>query len=395
MKKIFILSKKAVFLSAIIFIILIGLSASYSEPIFDPKYYLRIFSFPFSEPIKNYKWYTPKVKVNGNNQDLEYAKPENYQISKNALNKIVKYAEENNSLGIMIVHHGKIVTENYFREWSSQLAGESESMAKSVLSLLIGIAIDEGKINSVHDYVAKYLPEWQNDPRKKIKIKNLLEMSSGLRNSNNPISPFSDLVKIHLGFNAKDLALNVPLERSPGEKFEYNNVNSQILGILLERATGMKYSEYLSEKLWKPLGASDAEISVDETGTARTYCCLFAKMRDWAKLGLLILHNGEFNSKKIISAEWLAKMTRPSRKAKHYGYHIWLGKSKSFKKWRFSEDFVDESIIFLDGRSKQRVFILPKWDLVIVRVGETSDKWKENILPNILVRDLNQSSKSR
>ncbi|MBC7475573.1 MAG: serine hydrolase, partial [Candidatus Sericytochromatia bacterium] len=296
-----------------------------------------------------------------------------------------------NSLGFMVVHHGKIVTENYFNGWNNQLAGDSESMAKSVLSLLIGIAIDEGKISSINDSASKYITEWKNDDRRRIKIKHLIQMTSGLRNSSSTISPFSDLAKIHLGFNVKDLALSIPSEISPGRVFDYNNVNSEILGILLERATSMKYSDYLSEKLWKPLGASDAEVSVDNTGTARTYCCLFAKMVDWSKVGELILHNGEFNGKRVVSKDWIAKMITPSRNANHYGYHVWLANSKLFRKARMTENFVDESMIFFDGRSKQRVFILPKWDLVIVRVGDTSDTWKENIVPNILVRDLQKN----
>lgn len=383
----FIGKKISKILSALIISNLV-LSGAYNDPTFDINYYSHALSFPFGDPIKNYQWYTPKVQVKGENKDLPVGSKADSEISQEALNQIVKYAEENNSLGLMVVHHGKIITEKYFRDWNENLAGDSESMAKSVLSLLIGIAIDEGKIHSENDQVATYIPEWQNDNRKRIKIKHLLEMSSGLRNSSSTISPFSDLAKMHLGFNAKDLVLGIPSEEEPRKKFSYNNVNSQILGLLLERATGKTYAQYLSEKLWQPLGASDANLWIDNTGTARTYCCLFAKMRDWAKLGLLVLNKGQFNNNRIVSENWIGKMTTPSKNAKNYGYHIWMANSKIFKRWRLSEDFIDESMIFFDGRSKQRVFIFPKRDLVIVRVGDTSDKWKEDVIPNIISRDL-------
>ena len=364
------------------------ISGAYSDPTFDIKYYLRILKFPFSEPIKNYDWYEPRVKVTGDNKGLNYDSKKQSEISQEAINKVIDYAQNNNSLGITIIHHGKIVTENYFRDWNNTLAGDSESMAKSVLSLLIGIAISEGKINSVNDPASLYIEEWRNDNRRRIKIKHLLQMNSGLRNSSSTISPFSDLAKMHLGFNVKDLVLTIPAEKSPGISFDYNNINSEILGIILEKATGQKYYDYLSEKLWKPLGASDAQVETDDTDMSRTYCCLFAKLNDWGKLGLLVLNKGYLNGRQIVPKEWIENMVIPSRKKSNYGLHIWLADSKAFKSWRLSEKFVDESMIFFDGRSKQRVFILPKYDLVIARVGDTSNEWKEDIIPNILVRDL-------
>lgn len=385
MKKIL---KKTIFLVSLSLSSIIGLSGAYNDPTFDFNYYKRALSFPFSEPIKQYSWYTPKVKIEGTNINLPYAKTGEDNISQEAIKQIVDYAKNNNSLGVMVVHHGKIVAENYFRDWSDQLAGDSESMAKSVLAIMIGIAIDQGKIFSENDPVSLYLPEWRNDERRRIKIKNLLQMTSGLRNSSSTSSPFSDLAKLHLGFDAKNLALSIPAEISPGRKFDYNNVNSQILGILLERVTGKSYAEYVSENLWKPLGASDAEVWVDNTGTARTYCCLFARMKDWAKLGLLVMHNGKWNGKQIVSKEWIEKMITPSRKAANYGLHIWLAKSSAFKRYRLKDNFIDENMIFFDGRSKQRVFIFPDKDMVVVRVGDTSDRWKEDIIPNILVKDL-------
>lgn len=364
------------------------LSGAYSDPIFDINYYLRILKFPFSEPIKNFNWYEPKAKVEGDNQNLPYDNDKKSELSDKAINEVIEYAKNNNSLGIIIIHHGKIVTEKYFKDWDNTLAGDSESMAKSVLSMLIGIAINEGKINSINDPASLYIPEWLNDDRRRIKIRHLLEMTSGLRNSNSTISPFSDLAKMHLGFNVKDLVLSIPAEKSPGRVFEYNNINSQILGLILEKATGVKYYQYLSDKIWKPLRADTAYIETDNTDTSRTYCCLFSKLNDWGKLGQMVLNKGFYNNQQIVPEKWIDQMIKPSNKKPNYGLHIWLASSKNYKNTRISENFDDESMIFFDGRSKQRVFILPKYDLVIARVGDNSNDWRENIIPNILVRDL-------
>lgn len=387
--KIFLGKTKKFLVSIIGFGILsVPISAFYIDPTLDPSYYLKAIEFLFNKPIKTYQLYDSRTLVKGNEVKLAYEKENKVNISKESLDKAEEYAKSNDSLSFMVVHNGKIVRESYFQEWNENLSGESESMAKSVLALLIGIAIDEGKIKSENDPVSMYLEEWKNDERRKIKIKDLLQMTSGLRKLDSTINPWSDLAKLHIGKEIKELSFSIPAEISPGRKFDYNNFNSQILGLLLERVTGKKYYDYLSEKIWKPLGASDAEISVDKNLVSRSYCCLFAKTRDWAKLGLLILNKGEFNGNRIVSEDWINKMITPSPKAKNYGLHIWLANSKAFKKSKLTEPFVDESMVFFDGRSKQRVFILPKENLVIVRTGDTSENWKEDIIPNILVRDL-------
>lgn len=366
----------------------LSISAFYVDPSLEPAYYIRSINFLFTDPIKNYAFYESKTLVKGNEKKLSYEDNNKISISKEALDKAEEYAKNNNSLSFMVVHNGKIVRESYFQEWNENLAGDSESMAKTVLSMLIGIAIEEGKIKSEDDPVSMYLDEWKNDERRKIKIKDLLHMSSGLRNFSSTINPWSDLAKLHMGKDIRELTLSIPSEIRPNKKYDYNNFNSEILGILLEKVTGKKYSDYLSEKIWKPLGASDAQIWIDDKGLARTYCCLFAKTRDWAKLGLLVLNKGTFNGNRIVPEKWISKMIEPSPRAKNYGLHIWLANSKVFKKHKLTEPFVDESMIFFDGRSKQRVFVFPKRDLVIVRTGDTSKDWKEDIIPNLIVRDL-------
>lgn len=355
----------------------------------DMRFYGRIITFPHTQPIEKSSWYEPKEKVIGNNIELKYANKTEIKLSEQAREKITEYAQENKSLSLLILENDKIIHEKYFGTWTKDSAGDSESMAKSVLALLIGIAIKEGKIKSEYDQVSDYIEEWKNDDRKKIKIKDLLEMTSGLRNNNSLLNPTSDLAKLHLGFDVSEFALSIPAEKRAGRKFDYNNFNSQVLGILLSRATGKKYSDYLSEKLLKPLGVDDINLWLDhEHGTPRTYCCLFAKTKDWAKFGLLVLHKGFYNGKQIVPKEWIEKMIIPSKNRPAYGYHIWLAKSKSYKKARVAEPFLNENTIFFDGRSKQRVFIIPEKNIVVVRIGETSDSWTEDVIPNIIERDL-------
>lgn len=389
MKRFFKLFFTIIFSSIFIFI---SLSFIYPKsPFFNIFFWDRVINFPRSKPYTSLNWsgYHPREIVKGKKQELKYSKKDEIKISSETIKKISDYVEERNSTALLILQKNQIVYEKYFGIGGENIKSDSASMAKTVLALLIGIAIDEKKILSEDELASKYIIEWQNDERKNITIKNLLQMTSGLYNYDSTSSPFSDLAKMHGGFYLEDTILNVKQENKEGIKNNYNNVNSQILELVLERATKKRYADYLAEKIWIPLGANDANLWLDhENGMPRAYCCLFATPKDWAKIGLLLLNDGFYNGKQIIPIDWLKKMTTPSPLLDNYGYQIWLAHSKAFSKNRLTEDFSDENMIFLDGRGRQRVYIIKSKDLVVVRIGESPKDWDESFIPNNLIKDL-------
>jgi CubicO group peptidase (beta-lactamase class C family) len=123
-------------------------------------------------------------------------------------------------------------------------------------------------------------------------------------------------------------------------------------------------------------------------GMARTYCCLFSTLRNWGKIGLMLMNNGNFAGKQIVPQYWLKKMLIPSETKPIYGYQIWIANSREMPRERISEPFLVNDMFFLDGKGKQRVYIIPSKKLVIVRVGENTDTWDESYLPNTLIRGL-------
>ena len=264
------------------------------------------------------------------------------------------------------------------------------SMAKSSLAMLIGIAISEGHIDSEDDPVAKYLPEWANDERADITIKHLLQMTSGLRLYDDKADPFSDLVQMYLGTDAAATALAVPAVRPPGERFQYNNANSLTLGVLLERVTGKRYAFYLSEKIWQPIGAQDAGYWLDKPdGMARTFCCFFATGRDWLRLGKMLLHNGQVNTLQVVPESWLKRMITSSELEPDYGYQIWLGFSDNGRRKKHrSEPFIPRDMYWFDGADIQRLYIVPSYQLAIVRLGEDPGKWDDSFVVNTLIRGM-------
>ncbi|NJK29492.1 MAG: serine hydrolase [Acaryochloris sp. RU_4_1] len=349
----------------------------------------RAFTYP-DDPVTRLDWYQPMETVPGGaGVPLPSA---NTQISAAALDEIERYAQTQNSAALLVMHQGKIVRERYWRGHDPDAYTNSMSMAKTVLSLLIGIAIGEGHIQSELDPVAKYVPEWVKDERSKITIQDLLRMQSGLRDYESSKDPFSDAVQMYLGSDANATALKVPAQRPPGQQFEYVNANSQILGLVLERATGERFGHYLTTRLWQPLGAQSAQLWLDRPrGNPKPFCCLFARSRDWLRVGQLLLQSGKVGNRQIVPTDWIKKMITPSKLEPRYGYHIWLqARTRSVGGYdkMASESFLATDLFYLDGAHHQRVYVVPSYDLIILRVGESAQTWDDAVLANTLIRDL-------
>ncbi|MGL5075279.1 MAG: serine hydrolase domain-containing protein, partial [Waterburya sp.] len=247
--------------------------------------------------IKDVDWYKPLATIKGKASALPVATSSS--IPQESLNKIATYAQEKNSYALLVIHKGKIVSERYWEGFTSTSTSNSMSMSKTIVALLIGIAIEEGHIESELDPVAKYIPEWSQDQRSKITLQDLLSMQSGLKDEN----------------NFDSIAYKTPAIKPPKKVFEYNNINSQILAEVLVRATGEKYIDYLSTRLWQPLQANDAAILLDRDrpqDNPKTFCCLFATPHDWGKVGQLFIDRGKVNNQQVVPSAWLDKMVQPS-----------------------------------------------------------------------------------
>jgi CubicO group peptidase (beta-lactamase class C family) len=346
------------------------------RPIVIKLYHFIIYPDSF---ITDVDWYKPLATVKGKPAALPVATSSS--ISQDSLNKVASYAQSHNSSALLVLHTGQIVLERYWGGFTPTSTSNSMSMSKTIVALLIGIAIEEGHIDSELDPVAKYIPEWSQDERKKMTLQDLLYMQSGLQND---------------GHNIDTVAFKTPALKAPSQTFDYNNANTQILAEVLKRATGQKYVDYLSTRLWQPLQANDAAILLDRDQpqeNPKTFCCLFATPHDWGKVGQLFIDRGKANNKQVVTSAWLDKMIQPSSVEDSYGYHIWL-KAKTQEKpgieRKASQPFVAEDIIYLDGISFQRVYIIPAHDLVIVRIGEQAKKWDDSLIPNTLVSSLSK-----
>jgi CubicO group peptidase (beta-lactamase class C family) len=256
-------------------------------------------------------------------------------------------------------------------------------MAKTITALLVGIAIADGRIPSVDEPAATYLPKWAGDARRNITLRHLLQMHSGLRPMGDYNDPFSDACYLALGTDGRYVVNSCPSVCRPGEQMDYNNVNYQALGFILEQATGRPFAEYLSEKLWVPLGNRDAALWLDRAGgSPRTFGFLFATTRDWARVGWLIASGGQVNGRQIVPSEWIRFMCQPSPTDPTYGAGVYTGPDGDYPPFAASDTVV------LNGHAKQRVYVIRSQELVIVRIGENAKQWDDSRLPNLILMGL-------
>lgn len=238
----------------------------------------------------------------------------------------------------------------------------SYSVAKSFTSALVGIAISEGYISSVNQKVIDFVPELKHIPMsEKLEIEHLLNMTSGFR------LKLKSVTELYYGNDVLKPLKWVEFAHEPGTYQEYVNLNVQLLGLILHRATGAKPSEYLSEKLWKPMQAcTDALWTSDKNGEDKTFCCMGATAVDYAKFGRLFLNNGNWDGKQIVPAEWVERsISRDTTNGSSFGYnYLWHIGEKAYGDY------------MADGMYKQHIYVHPEKRIIIVLFCERDNALK-------------------
>lgn len=278
-----------------------------------------------------------------------------------------KVLEDNRTVAFLIIKNDTIQYEKYFSKYNEESIIPSFSMAKSITSILIGCAIDDGFIKSVDEPIINYIPELKKNGFEKVSLKHVLQMTSGLDFNESYINPLGHAASFYYGRNLKNEVYKLKLKRAPGEQFEYVSGNTQLLGLILERALKTKtVTQYFQEKLWTPLEMEyDASWSIDKkkNGTEKTFCCVNARARDFAKIGRLFLNKGKWNGKQIVSEKWVQASTSIDTTeggVNFYKYQWWLPTTEG--------DFMAEGIL------GQFVYVDPKRNVIIVRMGKSNGK---------------------
>ncbi len=246
-----------------------------------------------------------------------------------------------NTTGLMVLHDGRVVFEEYYRGATPDTRHISWSVAKSFTSALVGIALDEGHIGDIMDPVTNYVPQLADSGYANVPLKHVLQMSSGISFNEDYADFYSDINRM-----GRIIALRTPIidfvrslrnERPSGTRHHYVSMDTQVLAFVLREATGTSLAAYTEEKLWKPMGMeSDAYWMVDSSGVELAFGCLNAVLRDYARFGLLYLNEGRRDDRQIVPAAWVRASTSPdgahvqpgedvtSVETPGYGYQWWI-----------------------------------------------------------------------
>ena len=260
---------------------------------------------------------------------------------------------------VVLIKHGRLVGERYADGFNGESVGTSWSMAKSMYAALIGISIDRGEIGNLDDKVADYIDDYKGG-REHISIRHLLDMTSGLA------FPEHEHEAMFFGRDHLAYALKVGVEKQPGEVFEYNNVNSMVLGEVLHRATGKPADQLLAERIFDKIGIDKYTLWRDAAGNPMTYCCIDMSARDFSRFGLLFARDGEWEEQKIIPSGfvdetfqqvWSDLPSQTINQLRGYGMHWWVSRNN------------ERAVIFnTSGKFGQYIFVDRANDVVFTRV---------------------------
>lgn len=307
------------------------------------------------------------------NRIVEAGEPQPWRKS-GAYNKLSvpeKYLpvfEELGTVAFVIIKDSSLLFEQYWDGYSAQSHSNSFSMAKSIVSLAIGCAIDDGFIENADQPVADFFPEFRGYDGKTLTLRHLLTMSAGVDFDEAYSSPFSPTTQLYYGDDLPKIALGMKEIEKPGVYFTYQSGVTQLLALIVEKATGENISSYVSRKLWTPINAEeDALWSLDKKdGTEKAYCCFNSNARDFARFGQLILNKGQWNGQQLVSESYIKEATTPDTSLIFREYNE-TNHCYGFQFWHLT--YKDMKIPYMRGILGQYVFVLPELNAVVVRLG--------------------------
>ena len=275
--------------------------------------------------------------------------------------KLTLLHEDSRSIAYLIIKNDSLLHESYFDGYDENSKTNSFSMAKSYVCALLGKAIMDGHIESLDQPVGDFFEEYKTGLASTVTVGDLASMASGSSWVESYYSPFTITTRAYYGEELEKAIFSLNTVKTPGRAFEYSSGDTQLLAMIIEKATGEKLYNYLSKSLWIPLESeNDALWQVDsqKNDMVKAYCCIASNAKDFARLGRLYKDYGKWNGKKILDSTYVVKSINPRfEKSPQYGYGFWLNKIN------------DKSFFMMEGHLGQCVIVEPTDNLIIVRLG--------------------------
>jgi len=351
------------FFSTLIFIVLVAVSLLYLS---DYSYLLRAvtkiyFTGHTTAFLSDYQQFENRVLPASEN-------PQPWPLHKNynsvdLSESLEVFHRETKTVAFVMFKNDSLYIEKYYDGYGPDSKSNSFSVAKSFISALLGRAIKDGKIKSLDQKVKEFIPELQGPYADQVTVGDLSSMASGQKWDEAYYSPLSVTTAAYFVEDLGKLILQQPIDEAPGKKYIYKSGTTQLLGMVLTKATGKSLTDYLYETLWNPMGAeyeSYWQIDSEENELEKAYCCIASNAKDFARMGKLYKDYGKWEGQVLLDSSFVAKSIQARfPESPEYGYGWWL---KSYK---------GHDVFMMRGHLGQYVMVFPKENIILVRLGHT------------------------
>lgn len=323
-------------------------------------------------------------------------------LTPDVLMGIEDYVTDKNSGSLMVFDNGKVVSERYFGDNDKDTLINSKSLAKPLGVIAVGRAIKAGYIESLDQPLADFIVEWQGTDKGAITVRHMLGMRTGLLPQGAPTGPEDVLNRAYLHPRHDELIIHeYPLVNPPGARYDYSNANSELVAVIISRATGLAYENWLAEQVFKPMGMAGGKIWLNrEGGVAHSGCCTGLPSESYLKLAVLVLQDGQWEGEAFLPEGFVQEMTTPTPQNIHAGMGVYLGREYlkfrgaanpelTFGRTLHSEPYIDKDLILFDGNGHQVAYIMPARNVVVMRLGKRPGNdvaWDNSHIPNLVAR---------
>ena len=313
--------------------------------------------------ISDYEYFDNRDIKSLNSQPWALHKKYNTVAESDALQNL---NEGGKTKSFIVIKNDSILFEKYYDGYDQNSLSNSFSVAKSIVTSMMGKAIMEGKIKGLDQPVSDYFEEYREGLASELTVGDLARMSSGMKWSEKYYSVINITSESYFTKDLRSVILRQKIIDKPGQGFRYSSGDTQLLGMVIEKATGVSLSEYLSEKFWKPMGAENNalwQIDSENYGMEKAYCCIAGTARDFARFGKLYINKGKWNGEVILDSSFVELSLQPSFKdSPYYGYGWWL------------YDYEGKKVFTMNGHRGQFIISFPEENIIIVRQGDFNEK---------------------
>lgn len=350
--------------------------------------------------------YAPLEKLEGAKNWCPMTARGNSSLPAATLAEADTYAAAMRSSAFLVWHKGALAHSWYGAGMTAETPLLSKSLSKPITALAVGRAIALGKIRGLDQPLSEILPELPGTQKGRILVRHLLDMRSGMLDQGFSPDPAHPLNRAYLSTeHGREIVEDYPMIAEPGTRYSYANAPSDMVALVIERATGRRYGEFVGSELFKPIGAAGGTIWVDrEGGLAHSGCCTYLPAETYLRMAMLVLDDGVWRGKRLLPKGYTAAMRKGTDQNPNFGLGIWIG--QPYRERRgfgapgtlgpqvlHSAPYIDPDLVLFDGNANQVVYISPRYRMIILRMGATPPapsatqrEWDNAFLPNLLMQ---------